>query len=360
MTAIQIDRARFAKALALATPALSNKPYIPALVHFLVAGGKVTAYDDILAVQVAVAGTEGLSCCLLGELLTKAVGSYGAAEILVQPHATEAAVVLSSGRSKIKVPTLPAEDFPLTWPTTRGAVAIPLTAQILKGIEYCLPGAGVNPNHPAQMGVTLDEKEGAAVLFSTDNTTISRYLTTEKSLLPASSPVIFPTAFCDRVLALAKAFPQETVTLYLSPGALVVEVGTSARVLSRQLADLVPLDFVAVTDKYTKGLSGKALNTLPDGWEASLGRAALVTGGDHSVVTVSEHRKALRILASSSFGEVDETLAFGGTLPPSPVKLDPALLTRGSKVCTKMSFAAQALVLVSEDGNYLHLVAYTA
>jgi len=259
------------------------------------------------------------------------------------------------------LPTLPVTDFPLKWPKVDKEEPVILDDGILRGIELCLPGVGSDPSHPAQMGVTLDEQgETEAVLFTTDNATITRYIVKSNVTLPSSSPVILPTFLCEQLLALAKAFPKAERRLYILDGALVVEIGDEAALLSRQLVDVESLDFRSVLRRagIDDSIKRKA-SPLPPGWDSALQRAMLVMANEvDKVVTLGIAGDQLEMAATASTGELSELLDFDGDLPAGAVKVDPALMLRASKACTGLHVGKSGMVMLGESGSLLTLVSY--
>lgn len=357
------NREALVKIAALVRPALATQAYIPALTHIKFDSEFATAYNDVSAIMVK--ALVDVEVCLPGELLIKALNSFGAESIAIQESAKDKAVVLSSGRSKLKIPTLALDAFPFALPDTKKASEIVLDASILKGIERCLMSVGNDPTHPAQMGVTLDadDVKGTAILYSTDNFTISRYQAKAKVALPGGSPVILPTFFCQQLVALAKAFPEEEVVLYLIPGALLVEFGKTARLFNKTLVDLEPLDFPRIFDKHCKITKLKdRLGTIPDSWDASFNRALLVLGGEVDKVTkVVVSDKSIQLHSTSSMGDSDDTLSHDSDAEEAPegaFYIDPALVGRAGKAAGLMVFNEKALALADAEAQFIHLIAY--
>ncbi len=358
------NREALIKITNLVRPALSTQNYIPALMTIRFDGETATAYNDISAISVK-ADVE-VEECLPGELLIKALGSFSADKIMFQ-EGPDASIVVSSGRSKIKIPTQEIKNFPFEWPAVgKKDHGIELDDAVLKGIGMCLLSVGTDPTHPAQMGVTLDlDTKGNAVLFSTDNFTISRYQTKAKCELPGDAPVILPRFFCEQLITLAKAFPKEAVTLYLISGALMVTFGNEAKLFTKTPVDLEPLDFPKIIDKHCKlaGLKGQ-LGKIPDNFDSALSRALLVLSSETDKVTkVTLVEDEARMESTSSMGEaIDSITLDSGTddEPTEPVHIDPSLVARAAKVCTMIGFTKKVLIMTDEEAQFIHLVAYCA
>lgn len=344
-------------------PALASQAYIPALTHIRFNGEWATAYNDIAAITVV--ASVDIEACLPGELLIKALNSFGAESINFQESAKDKAVILSSGRSKLKLPMLPIKDFPFDQPDLKKAPTIDLDRSIMKGIEMCLASVGNDPTHPAQMGVTLDmdPEEKVALLFSTDNFTMSRYETDSAIDLPGDSPIIMPTFFCQQLVALGKAFPEEEVTLYMLPGALLAKFGRVAQLFNKCLVDLEPMEFPRMFDKHCKlvGLKDR-LAVIPDNWEPSFDRAMLVLSGEVDKVTkVTVMADNIKLHSSSTMGDADDSMSFDGDeldAPSEPFYIDPSLVLRISKVCGLMAWNQKALSLSDADARFVHLISY--
>lgn len=358
-----MNRINFLKALSLIRPALSTQNFIPSLSHVRLAnsdsGVMATAYNDTIGISVAIEWDHD-DLLIPGELLIKALSGWKG------PAFTASAVdgadlVLACGRSKLKLHTLPAEDFPFTLPQASPMGAIDVGNSVLKGLERCLDGVGRDLTHPEQMGVTLDALNGVGVLYATDNYTISRFATSDKLALPGDTPVILPTAFCESLLAVAKAFPEDDITLELHADSIVARIAQHAVVFSKVLADLEPMDFERVIGKHVKlAQLAKITAELPDGFGDALDRALLVlsTSADKST-KVTPADDFIKLHSTSELGDADDTLAFD--LPPEAVvNIDPVLVTRGLKGCSAMGFLDRALVLRSAASDYMHLISYVA
>jgi len=355
------NREALLKQVNLVRPALATQAYIPALTHICFDGSYATAYNDIAAIRVkAEVDFEG---CLPGELLVRALNSFGSENLLFQPSKDQA-IVISSGRSKLKLPILVTKEFPFNIPGEKGAPMIGLDHSIMKGIERCLVSVGNDPTHPAQMGVTLDmNSDGDAVLYSTDNFTVSRYQTKTEINLPGDMPVILPTFFCQQLVALSKAFPSEEIDLYLVPGALVVKFGKAARLFNKTLVDLEPLDFPRIFEKYCKLSSLKdRLSAIPDNWDSAFNRAMLVLSGEVDKATrVTVSGETIKLYSTSSMGDADDSMSYDhgdSNAPPDPFYIDPSLVLRASKVCGKLVWNPKTVALADDDAQFVHLISY--
>lgn len=363
-----LKRIQLLQALTLVRPALAPQPYIPALTHVRMstAPACVTAYNDILSISVSTDSPWNL--CLPGDLFIKALNSLTSDTVKVQVSEGEQSVVLTSGRAKLKLPALPVSDFHFTAPSLHKSDSVPLSADLLLGLSRCLLNVGNDPTHPEQMGVTLDRMEdGTGVLYSTDNFTLSRYVTTELEQ-PAGmewGAIILPTLFCQQLVNLNKAFPDQDVALFVLPGMLLAKIGESATVSTKTLVTHEPLEFAAKLEKHgkVKRLKSRVV-PIPTAWEGAFERAMLVLSTDLEKVTkVDINSEALRLHSTSPMGDSDDAMAVSDGwhpegAPSESFYLDPSLVLRTSKVCTHMAFTETAIVLTDQNCKFVHVIAY--
>jgi len=356
-----IDRAYLTRVANLVKPALAAQPYVPALVHILFKGDVAIAYNDVSAIRVA-APEIGLDRCVPGDMLIRALGSF-TAETLAVSRGDGDALVLKSGRSTVKVPTLAPDKFPLTWPTDEPVAAeLKITDDVLAGVSACLLSVGKDATRPAHLGVTLDrDDDGFAILFSTDNTTLSRYQTATKVKLPGDAPVIMPRFFCEQLVALCKVFPKVPRMLLLRDGSLEGEIGEEASVFTKTPVDLQPADFPKIFSKFCD-VKKLDLAPIPDSLDAALGRALLVLSGEVVPKTViTEGADHLLLKSASDLGESEDRCTWesaGGA--SGAVTVNPALVARGAKACSMMGLTDRVTILADADLNFVHLVAHLA
>lgn len=353
------NRETLLKIINLVKPALATTAYIPALTHIRFDGKSATTFNDVTGIKVR-AVIEELEDVVPGELLLKALNSFSAETVSIK-EVDEGTMLISSGRSKLKVPVLPLPSFPTPFAKEIKGEVIELDAAILKGIDRCLMSVGNDPTHPAQMGVTIDtDTEGKAILYSTDNFSISRYSTSSKVKLVSDTPVILPTFFCQQMLSLAKAFPEEEIDLIVGPDCLVARFGKAAELFTKVLSDLEPLDFARIIDRSIKVASlKKAAASLPPQWDSAFSRALLVLDGEVDKVTeVTATDDRITLTTSSPLGSADDALSIEGMDLKAPVMVDPALIVRGSKNCSKVLITDKVTALCDDDAQFIHLIAH--
>lgn len=334
----------------LVKPAVAGQSYIDALTRIAFTGEYAVAYNDILAIARPCTLPLG---CVPGELLSKTLATIISDEVLLQAE-REGELLLSAGRTKMKIPTLPVTTFPFEFQTDGYDVA--LTNSVLAGIELCLVGVGSDPTHPAQMGVTLEGGERAR-LFSTDNYTISRFTTESNIKLQADVPLLLPTEFCRQLLVLANAFSGDKVTLEVFPTAITAHIGEQARLFSKLLVDVTPLDFDAILAKHRIN-DEKPYQAIPNVLDGAFERAALVLSKElDKTTTMSVTGNRLSLFSKSALGEAADTCSFKYP-DTSEFHIDPTRVARALKLTSKMALLENILVLSSDDEDFTHLIAH--
>lgn len=356
-----IGREALSRAATLVRPALASKEYVPALTHVLFAGGRASAYNDVAAISVAMEGADAIGRCVPGEKLIGALGSFGGADVVAQDD-KDGALVLKSGRSRVKLPTLPKSDFPLELPSNGQGHEVKLAREVVRAVERCLVSVGTDAAHPAQSGVTLESGEdGRAVLYSTDNYSISRCATAAPIKLPADAPVILPKFFCEQLVSLARAFPDEDLFLVLFDGALLVDFGDRATLFTRTPVDVEPLDFPRIVGKHVKLSALRDAPKIPDAFDGALQRALLVTSGEASKTTkVTLRGRSMLLVSGAGAAEAEDEISYDQPHrgPEGSFYVDPQLLARGAKHCALMMFTDRVTAMADESGDFVHLVAH--
>lgn len=359
------NREALLKTAMLVRPAIASANYILALTHIAFDGKYATAYNDISAISVACGLDMGRS--VPGELLIRSLSSFGAEQIAFQ-EGKDGVLTLSSGRGRVKLPSLDLATYPYAIPTPgaqRGSEAVHVDGSILKGIERCLLSVNTDPTQPAQMGVTLDfDKQGNAVLFSTDNFTISRYQTKTEIQLPGDAPIIMPRFFCEQLVSLARAFPDEKITLWLMGGALLAEFGREAKLFSKTPAEIEPLDFPSIVEKHVKLSNLKELMfTIPNAWDSAFQRAMLVLASEDDKATrITLEGDEILLSSGSQLGEADDQIKYDSSKddPEEPFYVDPTYVIRASKACAMLGFGRRVLIMADSDLRFVHIIAHCA
>lgn len=350
-----VSREGLLQVINLVKPSLSNQSFIASLTHICFSDGLATSYNDITSISVRT--SIDLEVCVPGELLSKALNSLNAKEVSIDT--SEEGIILSSGRSKLKLPVIPAADFPFAISEDKTDALISVSEDMLKGIEFCLISVGSDPHHPAHMGVTLEPGKKGGMLYSTDNQTLSRYRTSSKVTLPADTPIILPTFFCNQLITLSKAFPSEEVLLDVRSGCIIAKFGEQATLFTKMVVDLEPTDFQRIIDRYSidERFTEKCIG-IPDDFDSSFNRALLVLSNETDKTTrVTIANDRMKLFSESQYGTSDDAMPFKAE-DAEPFYIDPSLVIRASQKCSKVAPLERVMVMSNEDETFTHLISH--
>lgn len=348
-----VSRSSLLEAANLVKPALSNQQFVPVLSHLIFDGVSVTAFNDVSAISVR--SDLDLEGCVPGDMLLKSLSSLSGAEVVLT-HSSDS-IVLACGRSKVKLPVLPLSDFPFSMPEFEG-IGLLLNSKILQGIASCLPGSGSDPTHPAQMGVTMIPVDGMIGLYATDNFTISRYLAKSSIKIPGDVPVILPTFFCQQLLSLSKAYPDQEVRLIAEPDHLLARIGEHVHLYTKVAVQVEPLDFERVLNRHLGDENiDDGLKEIPAGFDAAIDRALMVVSGEvdkSSKITVGKGKMKLETVSGTA-ESLDSFTWDGSDL--LEVRVDPGFVARSLKLGTHVAILDSAMIVTNGD-QFLHLISY--
>lgn len=350
-----LSRSELLNALNMVKPALGKTVFVPVLGHFCFDGERVTAYDDSIAISVACEAP--IEAAVPGDLFLRLLGSLTADDVTLTLK--EGTLHVACGKSKLKVPTLPPAAFIFKEKGHGAGQACEVSEDTLRAIERCLIATGVDPTHPAQMGLTLVREEEVNdayyTLYSTDNVTMSRYELEDDLGLDEAVPaggIIMPTEFCRQLVAMSRAL-NKTPTLTVHEAAVIARFGGDALLFGKLIQAEKPLDFAGVFAKMVGGETDSY--ELPPAWDSTFTRACAVVNPQHPVTSMSCEDGVLLVESKSPLGEVKDELP----LDADDVKeflVDPAHVLRASKVCSHVAFRPRAVVMLK--GMFTHMISH--
>lgn len=353
---LPVDREALLKAITTVKPALSSQSYIKALTHILFNGSYAIAFNDIAAI--AVKCPTKFKCCLPGDLLARTVSNFSKG-LEYRTHDEETFEFIS-GRSIIKLPSLPVHKFPFQMPGADLA-GIRLSKEVMKALSLCRISVGTDKRDPGQLGITLDvTDDGYAILFSTDSATISSYRTDLKINLP-DGPVLLPVFFCEQLRSLSKTFDGEEINLFIGDGYLIVDFGNEATLFTKTVADLRAMDYQSEINRHCKinQLPAKSA-PIPDGFEDAMERAVMVIAGDKRSSTAFDVIDGVMAISTKSeMGVAEDELKFDGDdFGDTVFNVAPKHIIRVSKHASHMCLLPRVLVLSDEKFQFVHLIAH--
>ena len=362
---MQVNRPQLLAAVGIVRAALVSRPYVQSLSHILSAGGWLTTYNESIAITTKLdAEVADLDCCIEGERLYAALSQFAGTTLDVK--VSEGALTLKSGKSIIKLGTLPAADFLFETPTLAGGNRLAINQIFIDGITSCLVGVSKDEALPAAMGVTMSTDAGVdnITLYSTDNKTITRFQTDLPWESMTRAATILPAQFCEQLVSLYKTLRCTHVWMHLGDVQAVVRFDDhtvlTARLQSEyevinyedKIQGLCPLETIAA-----------GAMRIPDGIDGALGRAVLVLGNESNLAVRFECAPGtLALDASTATSSSHDDLVLDDYAGDGLLRfnVDPALVARGIKQCDSMLPLPGVLVMLGAKGRLIHLVAHVA
>lgn len=347
-----IKRADLLDALNTVKPALGKAVFVPVLSHFNFSGSHVTAYDDSIAISVPC--ELDINCAVPGDVFLRLLGSLTAESVSLGLDA--GTLLVKAGKSRLKVPTLPPEAFVFKEKGHGDSEAFVASEEFMDALELCLISVGVDPTHPAQMGVTLINDGDEYTLYSTDNVTISRFqLDEDLGVMHDRGAVILPTEFCRQLAALSKAL-DILPSIALHERVVFARFGEKALLFGKLVADEKPMDFASVFKRLLGAHAKVQRHELPPQWDSVFGRACVIVNPQHPVTSIEVDGDGMTIESKSSMGEVREEVALDDAPTLPRFLIDPAHVVRASKVCSHVAFLRDALMMTK--GDFTHLISH--
>lgn len=299
---ITIDRKQLVEPLSKAVKAADQRGVMPILTCVL-----VNLHDGVMTItgtDLDVAQTATINCdgenwagCLPAGKLLGAVKSMATDTIQIKPGKNRAEI--SAGRSRIRLPVLPAEDFPA--PERPQGEPAEMSAQELRDAFIAVKAAmGKKDARHYLNGAHLVSKEGRMQVVATDG----HRMAYAEAASPAECSLILPR---DSVIMLADLLATgERVTVVADEKSFRAEVG--ALTFQTRLLDARYPDWERVIPK-TTGVVACGSGDLVQ----ALNRAAIVTQGEieRVLLNISEQGIALQAEGGDG-GKLDDAIEAQG------------------------------------------------
>jgi len=162
---------QFLQAIKPACAWASRKSTLPILECLRFRDGKVLATDISGQATYPIEGIEELDCCVNAAAITRALGAMPADEKLTI-KAEDKQIILRAGRSRHRIPTLPASDMPTieTPESDEGAFLVPTLSETFSRIQ---PFMGVKVVQYYMCGICLQSANGRMRAVAMDGNRIA-------------------------------------------------------------------------------------------------------------------------------------------------------------------------------------------
>jgi DNA polymerase III sliding clamp (beta) subunit (PCNA family) len=216
-----------------------------------------------------------------------------------------------------------------------------------------------NPTRPEFNGINFVIESDCLNLYSSDGKSISRFTLKDKfSVEPTEQiQVIIPAFFCEKLTVLHPALVGKNANVECQFDKQWVTANLDKNFLFTRVIDRKPPDCEGTILQYVPNLDSRELWDIPSEFESILNRAVLfldaANGINESEFTVTGDE--IRVHTTSKIGTSTDTFQIPVILENFSFSVDPNLLLRAFKLCKKMTFKPNVVILQNEE--FLHLIA---
>jgi DNA polymerase III sliding clamp (beta) subunit (PCNA family) len=259
-------------------------------------------------------------------------------------HEQEEWFILKAGRSRLRLPFLPPDDFAFTFPKTEGIPSIECKGEFIDALRKCSLSMGDDPGYAWRMGITLEFVGRYIQFYSSDNVSATTTRCTFKTK-DALEDVVLPPRFVASILS-----RSIVPTLYFGEGWVQAKYEDGLDIFSKTAAEVN-------LDAYTSMLAITEVNAsypIPEGMDSSIDRALVILGDVDRVTDFSVEKGKLRLYSESALGEVKDTLKLPGHESVS-VRVDPKAVKRALVYGEEFCIVPNRYIRF-EGENFTHLV----
>lgn len=325
-----MNRAALLTTLELVRPALADEGLVPIFTNFCFDAGSVHAFKETLTIMAPCEINDTFA--VSGKTLISLLSASNSLEVEFTLDKDD--VLIKAGKSKMKLPCLPKEEFLFEEPEKeQWSIILDLDSTLLEALKLCLVTSANDATMPAYMGICV--KGGDNVYFySCDGDSMSRYQLDGNSSTRKEVQYIMPTEFCEALLRVAEKTGCEHGFLYVNSEWAIAEFGNNFKVLGRIIDNPEPIDYEAQIEKVYKGNS--AFVEIPDELTHALNRARVVADpeGQHTGIKVEGNK--MKLNTETHVGNVDDIIPLKGH-PDVELEVSAKLMQRSLDVATEFS-----------------------
>ena len=333
-------------ALNAAKTSLVGVDFIPILSHFCFAGDTVYAYDDVSAVIVSL--ETGIHGAVKGSTLLGILQTCGEEVELVQKALT---LTIKTDTGETDLPMLSEKEFLFKFPEDASDWEIALDDTLKEAFSRCIVTVGRDPRRPEFIGVTFMHGKGqGALLYSTDNISLSRYTVGEPKNINVR--VVIPRPAVQQALDLSK-LTTEPPLLGMSDTNVIFSFNTTPPIfVIARLMEFKGTDFEAVINQHSDGYVGFE---VPADLERVIERSCVVlskAAEKNTLLAVND--KTLSINTETELGRAGTNLAISAKVPKAQVVVNAEILRRVLSLTKEMGVTDRSICLRSE--SFVHVI----
>lgn len=344
-------------AVKLCQSSLHNLDLIPILNHICFTGDTVYAYNDLSAVVVDCA--TGIKAGVQGSNLLGVLSTLGKE---CELSMVDGNVMISSGKAKVKLASLPEESFMYVAPNEKSLFEVTMDEELLSGFVRCSKTVGINALQREFTGMTVALNDGLRI-YSTDDVRLSSYAYPEPVEGKARSWLL-PLPSCKQIVDICNfvGFDEDAeITLHF--GKQWAWLQAPGIFFATKLMPEAPPDYEAMIQNIAP--DEDAWRAVPAGLQKACERADVLTAKETQpkvLFRVSENKLYVSLDDSVAAGSFKESFKYkegdGVSLWMEPSKMASALAgastmavgERCIAVCHEHYLCCIAPVMVEGEG----------
>jgi DNA polymerase-3 subunit beta len=352
------NRKDLLKTLNLLKGSLSDKDYIPVYTCFCFDSedGNIYAYNDVMA-SIFDFDLDELDepIAIPGKILLSILN--GLSGEMVSFNIDKDILRIKSGKSKFNIPIFSEDDFIFKIPELKNTIDIDITDDFMKGISACLISIGDDAIHSNHKGISFVVDDSDVFLYSTDNTSISKYTVSDMDVPDEDLSLLIPKEFCIEMISIYKNDQDAEYTFSIGKGFIAILKGDFICLYSKFEDDHTE-DFESIFDKYKKEIKGKGLGINNTFFE-SLKRSLLMLDGEtiKKAQCIVKGNK-VELLTESKNGNLQDLIPFDGKSKNKVGFYLPVdIVLRACDQLNTVMFLDD-VILFKKSNKFLHLIAH--
>lgn len=343
------------KQLETVSPALAAIDLIPIMTHFWFTGKRIGAFNDTVAIDVLTAVK--LNCAVPGSLMLDLLRKTFSKEIELELEKER--LYVHAGKSRIKLPVLPAETFLEIWPKyeKHGTIIDVMPNRLARGLELCLLATSTDTSLPEQTGVTFEVDGKHLCLYATNKEVVVRAQLKWLGETPELKRATLPRVYCDYVRQMIVDHENVTLSIGKAHALCTSKAGDedgkeqdAVRAFGRLVNVTDPLNFKKIfADHAPTDLLDEAIE-IPDELRAAIERAVIISDPVEKTGTVIEIVDGTMTLSTKSdLGSIVDSVTLKSKHPDAKLRVNARLVKPNIEQYQYMNVTDKSLVLSNKS-----------
>lgn len=316
-------------ALDIVKPALSTINVIPIFSHLCFDSKTVTAYDDIIGIQVDL--ETDINGAVHGPTLMGLLSNTQAKEVDVTSKKESIKVKL--GRTVANLALLAEDDFVFELPDTNSMQTLDLTDDVIGAITHCFWATGTDQARPVMMGVALKVSGGRGGFYATNSEVIGKAALHKKRTEGMQDcDIILPNEFCANLIKICSSLDKDAPKeLMFNKTEVLCKLGNDVRLFGKLINTDNSLDYESTIKAALQQISDKKdpYVPIPKNFEDALKRALIILGVyQNADITAIVQKGKLLLKSVGNENQLRDSLAIDKTHEETTSRMYPSNLLK--------------------------------